>query len=221
MAPSHICCIVPPHLLRAIAESQSCSEDHRTCAHDTLTQRNVFTNARRERFAALAQPRGSRHQAAPRQGIVPEHILKHICEADDVDEGTKARARSQLDDLQKAIGSYKTQQGVLLAKGETQATLASKKKPDADGFWRAVYDAGHSSVESKLPGKVVRTEGQKASKDTAVNEAYDNVGNVLDFYLSVFNWKSIDNQNMHVVSSVHFGKDYENACKWSDVSTPY
>jgi Zn-dependent metalloprotease len=60
---------------------------------------------------------------------------------------------------------------------------------------------------------LVRAEGQKAAKDKAVNEAYDNVGHVLQMYKDLFNWQSIDNQNMHVVSSVHFGKNYENACK--------
>ena len=50
-------------------------------------------------------------------------------------------------------------------------------------------------------------------KDHAVNEAYDNVGHVLDFYLKKFHWKSIDNKNAKVISSVHFGESYENACK--------
>ncbi len=54
-------------------------------------------------------------------------------------------------------------------------------------------------------------EGQKAATDEAANEAFDNVGRVLDFYQSIFNWKSIDNKNMHVLSSVHFSQDYENA----------
>jgi Zn-dependent metalloprotease len=146
-------------------------------------------------------------------------MLRHIAEADDVDDDTKSRARAQLDDLQKAIGSYKVQQGIAAAHGDdeqSQKTLAGKKKPDdSGGFWRAVYDAQNSANEAKLPGKQVRIEGQGPSKDVAVNEAFDNVGKVLEFYLTIFKWRSIDNDNMHVLSSVHFGKNYENACKCS------
>lgn len=46
-----------------------------------------------------------------------------------------------------------------------------------------------------------------------MNEAFDNVGAVLKFYKEKFSWISIDNKNAKVISSVHFGKAYENACK--------
>lgn len=214
MAPnSQVCCIVPEYLLRGIADSTANPEEHRQRARESITYHRAYCSARKERFAALCQPRGSQqhpHNAA-RQSIVPEQMLRHISEADGVDDDTKSRARSQLADLQKAIASYKADQGTTAPK-----TLAATgaQQPDGGHFWRAVYDAQHNSSEAKLPGKVVRTEGQVPSKDTAINEAFDNVGKVLDFYLTIFKWNSIDNNNMHVISSVHFAKNYENACKW-------
>jgi hypothetical protein len=99
-------------------------------------------------------------------------------------------------------------------KGSTGTKAGEGSEDKTETFYRAVYDAKHNSDESKLPGKLMRAEGQKASTDQAVNEAYDNVGHVLKMYKDLFNWNSIDNQNMHVVSSVHFSKNYENACKW-------
>lgn len=78
---------------------------------------------------------------------------------------------------------------------------------------RAIHDAHHSFNDNDLPGTLVRAEGQDEVKDKVVNEAYDNIGTVLKFYKEHFNWSSIDNKNAKVVSSVHFGKDYENACK--------
>lgn len=218
---SHVCYIVPPYLLRGIAESDANSEYHRSCARQSLSCRNEISSMRRERFAALSQPRGSQHHPhRAQQGIVPEQMFRHIAEAEDVDEETKARARSQLEDLQRVIGSYKAQQG--LVSEDRTASMSSAaafdmakggkpQKPVPTRFWRGVYDAGHNASEARLPGKVIRVEGQPPAKDDAVNEAFDNVGKVLDFYLSVFNWRSIDNKNMHVVSSVHFGKNYENA----------
>lgn len=88
------------------------------------------------------------------------------------------------------------------------AELAKKSSPK-----RSVYDANHTTDEADLPGKLVRKEGEDKVKDEAVNEAYDNVGIVLGFYKEQFNWNSIDNKNVDVSSSVHFGEGYENACK--------
>lgn len=82
-----------------------------------------------------------------------------------------------------------------------------------DAPYRAIHDAQNSTDESDLPGKLVRSEGQAKTKDKAVNEAYDNVGIVLEFYKKYFKWLSIDNKNMDIISTVHFGKRYENACK--------
>lgn len=78
---------------------------------------------------------------------------------------------------------------------------------------RAVHDAHHNFNDNALPGKLVRAEGQPKVSDKAVNDTYDNIGVVLKFYKEHFNWTSSDNKNHKVVSSVHFGKDYENACK--------
>jgi Zn-dependent metalloprotease len=77
-----------------------------------------------------------------------------------------------------------------------------------------VYDAGHVSSQAELPGKLVRAEGDKKAKDNTANEAYDNVGTVLEFFKDIFDWKSIDDKNADIISSVHFGEQYENACKW-------
>lgn len=94
---------------------------------------------------------------------------------------------------------------------ETQSP-AKPKEGSKDAPYRAVYDAGHTTSPEQLPGELKRAEGQPEIKDMAVNEAYDNVGAVLDFYKEKFHWKSIDNKNCDVISSVHFGESYENAC---------
>ena len=79
------------------------------------------------------------------------------------------------------------------------------------GKRRTIYDAQHALTESGLPGKLVRGEGDPASKDIAVNEAYDFSGNTYDFYQQVFNRNSIDGKGMRLDSSVHFNVDYDNA----------
>ncbi|KAI0101728.1 hypothetical protein GGR51DRAFT_563192 [Nemania sp. FL0031] len=58
--------------------------------------------------------------------------------------------------------------------------------PKAKTTYRTVYDAHNDQNEENLPGTVVRVEGQKAVANKAANQAYDNAGNVLDFYLQVY-----------------------------------
>jgi len=89
-------------------------------------------------------------------------------------------------------------------------------------FHRGVYDMetkGDPDDESSLkllPGKPVRLEGQPPSKDKDVNLAYDSCLKVLEFYKKIFNYDSLDNHNLPIVSSVHFGKNYGNAFWLSD-----
>jgi len=211
---SHICCIVPPYLLRGIVESQAVEdEEYKECARHTLEHRSHFTSNRCDRFKTLSQPHAARAHAGPstQQSIVPEVLLQHIAECEDVDEETRERAKSDIEHTRSVISQY---QKVLAPEEQEKPAVAAaakvKPKPSA-GFYRAVYDAKNDPDEEDLPGKVVRVEGQKAVTDQTANDAFDNVGRVLDFYLKEFNWKSIDNKNMHVISTVHFAKRYENA----------
>jgi Zn-dependent metalloprotease len=82
----------------------------------------------------------------------------------------------------------------------------------AQGKTRNIYDAQNLGT-SRLPGKLVRSEGQPPAKpaDPAVNEAYDHSGITYDFYDQVFARNSLDGAGMALVSSVHVGKDLNNA----------
>jgi Zn-dependent metalloprotease len=73
---------------------------------------------------------------------------------------------------------------------------------------RTVYDAAHGT---RLPGKLVRSEGDPDSDDPAVNEAYDGAGSTYDLYFDVYGRNSIDGRGMRLDSSVHYGRDYDNA----------
>lgn len=105
-----------------------------------------------------------------------------------------------------------TVNGIIAEPQEESQYMVKPKKHPKDAPYRAVYDAEHATEPTELPGKLERAEGQPKTKDNAVNEAYDNVGAVLDFYRKKFHWESIDNKNCDVISSVHFGESYENAC---------
>ncbi|KAI2618545.1 Metalloprotease [Hypomontagnella submonticulosa] len=210
----YVCYVVPPYLLSAIADSSNNDAPVRESARQALTLHKNYIDKREKRFAALCAPRGLKgalnvHQ---QQGIVPDHMLKYIGDCEDVDEDTRACAKRDLEHIKSVHAKYQEAQGLQAQSTEHQAAVASEEPPKAvEKTYRAVYDVQHDSNESHLPGKVVRVEGQKATKDESVNEAYDNAGLVLAFYKDIFNWNSIDNKNMHVISSVHFAKNYENA----------
>ncbi len=75
---------------------------------------------------------------------------------------------------------------------------------------RLVYDMQNQG-SSFLPGKLVRSEGDKKSADPAVNEAYDYSGTTYDFYKKLFKRNSLDDNGMSLISSVHLGNKYNNA----------
>ncbi|KAK1985577.1 metalloprotease [Colletotrichum cereale] len=209
---SHICYVVPPYLLKGIADADCNSDQERQAARHALELRDLFTTRRAERLAILGGPRAQRNQLSSRSrpSIIPDVLLRHIAESPDVDDDTRANARRDLEHLQSLQQKIEiSQQG---QQEQAPLTAAAAKDPKkCDGTYRAVYDAKNSKDEQDLPGDVVRVEGQKPVDDKAVNDAFDNVGEVLKMYKEKFDWQSIDNDNMNVVSSVHFGKKYENA----------
>ena len=100
-----------------------------------------------------------------------------------------------------------------------RATAQPVAPPPAKPKRRLVYDARHGEWAA-LPGKFVRSEGDPEAADPAVNEAYDQAGTTYDFYFEVFKRNSLDNAGLPLISSVHFGKNYDNAF-WSGEQMVY
>jgi Zn-dependent metalloprotease len=82
--------------------------------------------------------------------------------------------------------------------------------PAKSGKNRAVYDAQSQGIEG-LPGRLVRSEGEPSQADPAVDEAYDRSGLTWDFYSQRFSRDSLDGKGLPLVSSVHVGKNLNNA----------
>jgi len=75
------------------------------------------------------------------------------------------------------------------------------------GGW-SVYTAANGS---RLPGSPVRSAGQPASRDEAVDEAYDGLAASLALLGEVFGRASYDGKGAHVVATVHYERNYDNA----------
>ncbi|KAF7521720.1 hypothetical protein G7054_g12372 [Neopestalotiopsis clavispora] len=206
---THICAVVPPYLLRSISESSENPQHVREAAKTTL-------DSLHQQMQSLTGPLAPRNlSSGSHQSIVPEHLLQNIANSDAVDEATRANARRDLQHIQETVNRYQQLQGTLLDQHTPSKNgLLSQdatEHHDAQATVRTVFDAHGSDDESELPGTQVRAEGQKPVDDKAVNEAFDNIGLVLEMYKQKFNWISIDNHNMRIVSSVHFGQQFQNA----------
>ncbi len=73
---------------------------------------------------------------------------------------------------------------------------------------RVVYNTAHGDT---LPGSKVRGEGDPASSDIAVNEAYDGAGATYDLYHDVYGRDSVDGRGLRLDSTVHYQSNYDNA----------
>lgn len=73
---------------------------------------------------------------------------------------------------------------------------------------RLIHDA---QGEETLPGELVRSEGDAASADIAVDEAYDGLGDTWRLYEGVYRRNSIDDAGLTLSGTVHFSQQYDNA----------
>ncbi len=73
---------------------------------------------------------------------------------------------------------------------------------------RAIYNAKNTE---DLPGKVVRSEGDTATGDVAVDEVYDGLGITYNFFWDVYERNSIDDKGLQLNAAVHYKQKYDNA----------
>jgi Zn-dependent metalloprotease len=132
----------------------------------------------------------------PLNCIMPPHILREIAE-----RGSPAQR-------EMAVKTLRTTSQFRVARQSLAALPKAFETLRADGKQRRVYDA---EFGSDLPGLLVRTEGAPPSGDPAIDEAYDGTGATYDMYFNIFNRRSIDNRDMHIISTVHYQQSYDNA----------
>ncbi|TYB43512.1 M4 family metallopeptidase [Actinomadura chibensis] len=127
--------------------------------------------------------------------IVPPHMLERIARDAD-DPALRARARRTL----ALTSAYAA---------ERRTAPAEAPAPNEDFVPnRTIHDARH---REDLPGRAVRAEGAAATGDKVADQAYDWLGATFDFFEAAYRRNSIDGAGLHMVSTVHYGNDYDNA----------
>ena len=127
--------------------------------------------------------------------IIPPFILRAIILHGD--KRQQAAAWATLTDSEQFRGERR----ILTALAPLASTATGMKR-------RTIYDALHGY---SLPGRLVRGEKDPKSKDIAVNEAYNGSGATYDFFFRVFGRSSIDGRGFRLDSTVHYGRNYDNA----------
>jgi Zn-dependent metalloprotease len=98
------------------------------------------------------------------------------------------------------------------------ASIASLM-PASTGERNTVYDvAGGGSWQ--LPGTLARGDDDPAGTDTAVDQAWEGADKTYRFYSDILTRDSIDGRGMELVSSVHYGSDFDNAF-WNGTQMVY
>jgi vibriolysin len=82
---------------------------------------------------------------------------------------------------------------------------------------RKTYTAANGT---KLPGTLVRSEGQAPVADAVANQAHDNAGITYDYYFSKHGRDSYNGAGATITSTVHYSRNYVNAY-WDGVQMVY
>jgi Zn-dependent metalloprotease len=133
------------------------------------------------------------------RSIVPPYLLARIADADAERfpaAAAAARRTLRMDAPRKSARLTLTVDG-----GTLVAELSAAPN-------REIADAeGHEA----LPGRIVRREGDDATGDVAVDEAYAGLGATFDLFSEVYGRDSIDAAGLPLRATVHYGRLYDNA----------
>src|SRR5262245_11239606 len=138
-------------------------------------------------------------RASPVCCTVPAHLLQRLAQA--IDPGVSRRALDAL--------GFSKRARALRARLAVLPPLPTIPAPNGARY-REVYDARHGAPRA-LPGRLVRSERERAVRDPSVNEAYRNTGITYAFYREVFGRNSLDDRGMILRSSVHLSRRLNNA----------
>lgn len=134
----------------------------------------------------------------PRHTIIPPYLLRHLAES--ADDSVAARAESTL----RVDQTFRSDRRAVAA----QATLRPTAITVAAAPNREISTAKNAR---RLPGTVVRREGEAATGDAAADEAYDGFGATWALFHDVYGRNSIDGAGMTLAGTVHYDKGYDNA----------
>ena len=148
--------------------------------------------------------------------IAPPDLLARLIE-EGAPEERAAAVRAMA-----ASASMRTQRalvGRLARELDQDVRTLAFMQPAGAGIRQTVYDLEHGG-RSQLPGLRARGAGDPEVEDKAVNDVYDATETAYDFYRTVYGRDSVDGHGMELISSVHYGANFDNAF-WNGAQMAY
>ncbi|WP_152360222.1 protealysin inhibitor emfourin [Microlunatus speluncae] len=139
--------------------------------------------------------------AAPYPSIVPPYLIARLREHPDAHVAECARQTLDVDLELRRFRPPATP----AAQSRARPAEAVAEEP---GPRREIGDAQNGS---EVPGRIVRSEGEPAVEDPAVNEAYDGLGTTWRLFHDVFGRDSLDGAGLPLLATVHYLQDWDNA----------
>lgn len=207
------CHVVPPHLLSVLAQHDD-AEVSRVATRTLEHVRSRHAHRKRSLNDKGAEDRhGNTHSPAQtHRTIVQDQLLEHLASSEHVDEQTRLSAQATIS-LKASYASKGPQAGVTFTPTGDPA-LIDRTATQYQGVYDMKNQDDGNRTYSLLPGALVRAQSQPPIDDPHANEAYENIQTVLDFYREVFDYHSVDDRDMPIISSVHFLREYQNA-EWT------
>lgn len=128
-------------------------------------------------------------------GVIPPHLLNRL-----IEKGSERQRRCALNTL--------SLDARFRSRTERTAVVVDMRRAAHGEPLRYIFDAHHLM---ELPGTRVRSEGEAATGDQAVDEAYEDLGATWQFFHEVFGRDAIDNEGGALLGTVHYGEEYQNA----------
>ncbi len=127
--------------------------------------------------------------------IVPPYLLRSIARNGDDEDRERALAS-----LSWSVGPRRERAALTQLAGLLVLPPRVKR--------RTIFDAEQRRA---LPGRIVRTEGERRTGDLAVDESYEASGKTYDYFRRVHGRRSLDDHGLGIRSTVHYGKGISNA----------
>ncbi|EAP97959.1 metalloprotease [Janibacter sp. HTCC2649] len=135
--------------------------------------------------------------------IVPPYLLQALAASGDPAVEERARETLRIDQLRY---EQHAREHALRASGTAASRRANRATTDAPN--RLIHDAKNGTT---LPGTRVRAEGEPATDDVAVTEAYDGLGATWELWHAAYARNSLDDKGLGLIASVHYSSNYDNA----------
>lgn len=133
------------------------------------------------------------HSASNRRGVAVQHASSSAARTLEID-------RELID---RRVGATDNADRLSIRAADTETRPATAVTPT-----RSVFDA---QFARELPGIPVRREGQPATGDASVDEAYEGLGVTFEFFRDVYGRDSLDGRGLPLDATVHYDRDYDNA----------